>query len=375
MTTTATTLRESIDQKALMAKTKRLDLSFNELLDMVKSDELEIQPAFQRIFVWDLYKQSQFIESLLLELPVPPIYVVEKEEGKYILVDGLQRLSTYLHFRGELANAYKGISRGTGFTLDGCDIATELNGKQWRDLDTALQIRLKRAFVSVQVIRKDSAADLKFHMFKRLNDGGTPVSTEQVRNCVMRMLPKGETLMDFVDRLSKSAPYVASCVDALTEEQRNDQVDQELVLRFFALKNNRAAFKKFVGPFIDEFAERIARENVNFDYIGEEAIFVKTFQVLAASTAELSFTFPNKSNTDLTKGFSAYHFEAVTIGIQSVLTRLDPQNAQQMERLKDALRAARLGNDFHEVSSGGGKNSPGPLNKRIEIITQALASI
>jgi hypothetical protein len=376
MATSIGTLRDIIDEKAVMAKTKRLDLSFNELSEMYKDKELEIQPAFQRIFVWDLVKQSQFIESLLLELPVPPIYVVEVDEGQYVLVDGLQRLSTYLHFRGVLDNPAKGISPGNAFALEGCDIASELNEKQWKDLDTALQIRLKRAFVSVQVIRKESDPGLKFHMFKRLNDGGTPVSPQQVRNCVIRMLDHGPKLMDFVDRLSKTSDYKACCVEALSEEQLNEQFDQELVLRFFGLKNDRSLFKHDVGPFIDKFAERIsgaASPVTPFNFADEEGIFLKTFKVLAASTGELSFTFPNKTGRDLTKGFSAYHFEGVTLGLQSGLHRLNPSDGDEMKRLQAALKEARLSQEFRDVSSGGGRNSPGPLKKRIEIIEKAVA--
>lgn len=345
---------------------------------MYQDGELEIQPAFQRIFVWDLVKQSQFIESLLLELPVPPIYVVEIEEGKYVLVDGLQRLSTYLHFRGELKNESKGIAPGQSFAFEGCDIAPELNKKHWKDLDTALQIRLKRSFVSVQVIRRESDPRLKFHMFKRLNDGGTPISRQQVRNCVIRMLTGGPLLMDFVDGLSKNADYKACCVEAISEEQLNEQFDHELVLRFFALKNSRNLFKHDVAPFIDAFAENIGSAeppNSVFDFAKEEMVFRKTFRVLSASTGELSFTFPNKSGSDLTKGFSAYHYEGVTLGLQPNLEKLNSEDPSQMEKLKLALKKARLTKDFKDVSSGGGRNSPGPLNRRIELIEAAVATV
>lgn len=372
------TLREIIDEKAVMAKTKRLDLSFNEILSLYQDGELEIKPAFQRVFVWTDIKQSQFIESLLLELPIPPIYVVEIEEGKYVLVDGLQRISTYLHFRGELENPFKNIKKGDFLKLTGCDIAPELNDKSWNDLDTALQIRLKRSFVSVQVIRRESDSGLKFHMFKRLNDGGTPISAQQVRNCVIRMLEKGTRIMDLADELSRNPDYISSCVEALTQEQTNEQFDQELILRFFALKNNLSNFKHHVGIFIDSFVESIAGADetaIAFDVANERQIFESTFKILAKSTGEYSFTFPNKSRTELTRGFSAYHFEGVTLGLQDHLSRLDPEDEKQMGLLAVTLRTARLSDAFYGVSSGGGKNSPGPLNSRISIIRDAVASI
>src|SRR6266550_2344825 len=90
-----------VDQKIEKIRSRPLELSFNELLDMHKNKELIIDPEYQRLFRWSEGKQSRFIESLILEMPIPPIYVIELTEGIYELIDGLQRISSYLHFRGE----------------------------------------------------------------------------------------------------------------------------------------------------------------------------------------------------------------------------------------------------------------------------------
>ena len=79
---------------------RNFDISFNELYDMYLDGELIIQPEFQRLFRWSEKQQSLFIESLILDMPIPPIYVDEQQDGSYVLVDGLQRISTYLNFRG-----------------------------------------------------------------------------------------------------------------------------------------------------------------------------------------------------------------------------------------------------------------------------------
>lgn len=93
---------QDLEDKIKSVRTKSLDLSFNELVDMYKSQELIIDPSYQRLFRWSEENQSRFIESLLLEMPIPPIFVIELEEGTYELIDGLQRISSYLHFRGVL---------------------------------------------------------------------------------------------------------------------------------------------------------------------------------------------------------------------------------------------------------------------------------
>ena len=147
---------------------------------MKTEGELDISPEYQRLFRWSEGARSRFIESLLLEMPVPPIYVIEEEDGKYLLIDGLQRISSYLHFRGELEAPHLDppVNIGDKLTLVDCDIVSELNGMTFETLSTALKIKLKRAFVRVEVVRKGSDPGFKYHMFKRLNTGGVLLTNQ-----------------------------------------------------------------------------------------------------------------------------------------------------------------------------------------------------
>ena len=183
-------LLAAIDRERKNVHTQSLDLSFNELLDMHVNKELDISPDYQRLFQWSEGARSRFIESLILEMPVPPIYVVEQEEGRYLLIDGLQRISSYLHLRGDLEADHLDppIKKGDKLVFSDCDIVQELNGKTFDDLGTALQIRLKRAFVRVEVVRQGSPTRFKYYMFKRLNTGGVLLSEQQIRNCTIRLL-------------------------------------------------------------------------------------------------------------------------------------------------------------------------------------------
>ena len=107
----------AVDEQVKKVRTSSLDVSFNELLDMHKTAELRIDPEYQRLFRWSEGKQSRFIESIILEMPIPPIFVIEKEDGRYELIDGLQRISSYLHFRGELEAVHLQIKRDDFLTL------------------------------------------------------------------------------------------------------------------------------------------------------------------------------------------------------------------------------------------------------------------
>lgn len=363
----------AIDNQLKNVHTQSLDLSFNELLDMKKDGELDISPDYQRLFRWTEGARSRFIESLLLEMPVPPIYVIEEEDGKYLLIDGLQRISSYLHLRGELVAEHLDppVKQGEKLTLADCDIVKELNGLTFDNLSTALQIKLKRAFVRVEVVRKGSDPRFKYYMFKRLNTGGESLTPQQLRNCTIRLLDP--TFNDFIIEMSKINEF-KTCTEILSQEKILEAFDQELVLRFFALKNRRAEFKHDVEDFLTEYMEAVSdKENdTQFNYKEEKTLFIKTFSILAATLGEKSFGYANRGGTDITKGFGVYHYEAFTIGIQPYLGKLDLTNAVQITKLGEELKNIKLNMEFISITTGGGKNSKGPLKDRIEFVEKWL---
>lgn len=373
----ATELVDEISGTLKRVSTTALDISFNELLDMAGAEppELDITPDYQRLFRWSEGQRSRFIESLILEMPVPPIFVIEVEDGRYQLIDGLQRISSYLHFRGQLKAEHLDppVNKGDHLTLSDCDIVKSLNGRKFADLPASLQIRLKRAFIRVEVVRKGTDSHFKYHMFKRLNTGGEGLSEQQLRNCAIRML--SSEFPDFIVNMSKVDVF-QTCTEALTQARLLSAVDQELVLRFFALKNRRAAFKHDVSEFLTEYMEDVAdaAKDEAFDYAIEEANFRKTFLVLQRTLAEKSFAFRNKAGNDLASGFSIYHYEAVTMGLQSVLEKLNPDDQEQMQTLRNALIAIKLDDTFVQKTTGGGKNSPGLLNERIGLVEARLVN-
>jgi hypothetical protein len=362
-------LIRAIDSKLAKVHTQSLDLSFNEILDMFKNKELDINPDYQRLFQWSEGARSRFIESLLLEMPVPPIYVIEEEEGRYLLIDGLQRISSYLHLRGELEAAHLDppVHRGDKLELVDCDIVEELNGMRFDDLGAALQIRLKRAFVRVEVVRKGSDPRFKYHMFKRLNTGGQLLTAQQLRNCTIRLLDA--TFDNFVAELSRIEVF-RETTKALSQQSRLGAFDQELVLRFFAMKNYRRAFKHDVGDFLTEYMEGVSDREIAlpFDYAAERATFLRTFAVLNQTLGDRAFAYANQSRDGLTRGFSVYHYEAITLGLQSRIDALIPGDVAQMGTLKQVLMDIKLDPDFIELTTGGGKNSPGQLAERISFV-------
>lgn len=348
--------------------TQSLDLSFNELMDMYENGELDISPDYQRLFRWTEGARSRFIESLLLEMPVPPIYVVETENGVYQLIDGLQRFSSYLHLRGELSAEHMDIAKGDKLVFSDCDIVKSLNDLTYDDLPLALKIKLKRSFVRVEVVRKGSDNKFKYHMFKRLNTGGEALTQQQVRNCTIRMLdPK---FNDFIIELS-TYDHFKKCISYLSESQRLGAFDQELVLRYFTFKNNRAAFKHDISDFLTEYMENVSSGNIPFDYDDNERNFKKVFEVLSKAHGDRIFGRLGAEGK-LQSNFNIYHFESITIGIQSVINNIDEHDDAVIAKIRDGILSLKKDEVFKAQTTGGGKNSPGPLKSRIDVATKYL---
>ena len=369
MTHAGIDLIKAVDQRIEKIRTRSLDVSFNELLDMHRDGELIIDPEYQRLFRWSEGAQSRFIESLILEMPVPPIFVIEQSEGVYELIDGLQRISSYLHFRG--LHPYK---PGQLLELVDCDIVPELNGLTYDELPKTLEIKLKRNFIRVDILRKESDQRLRYYMFKRLNTGGETLSNQEVRNCTIRLLD--DTFNSFISEMSQYADFL-NCVANLTEDKFDQKYDIELVLRFFAFKNYRAHYQHDVGDFLTEYMEAVSdpqNNEVSFDYEGERRKFELTFAILSRTLAEGIFSALSPKGTLVSK-FLTYHYEAFTLGMQKYLSVIDPDNGDLMERLKKRFLEIKADPEFKKITTGGGKNYSRPLHERIQFVEDRVEDI
>jgi hypothetical protein len=356
----------AVDNKIKGIRTRSLDISFNELLDMYKSGELIIDPDYQRLFRWDETKQSQFIESLILELPVPPIFVIEAEEGKFELIDGLQRISTYLHFRGELRS-------GKNLILQNCDIVVELNTLTYRDLPPALQIKLKRNFTRVEIIRKESDRRLRYYMFKRLNTGGEKLSDQEIRNCTIHLL--SDNFNNLLKDLSSNEDFV-KCIKYLGQETLDKKGNEELILRFFAIKNYGKKYEHDVKTFLDKYMEDVSdpEGKMKFDYANEKEDFEKTFLILRRTLGEYIFSDTNNHGT-LRRRVSPYHYEAFSIGIQKYLKLIDPEDDAIIKNLAKEFTAIKKDPTFRKIIMGGGKNTAKHLDARIKFVEDRVGAI
>ena len=207
---------------------------------MVQKKAIDIAPKYQRRERWPKEKQSALIESFLLNLPVPPIYLSEDEYGRYSIVDGKQRITAIdLFVRDQL-------------TLSGLEEFSEIEGKKFSELPSELRNALDvRPYLRVITILKQSDSMLKFEVFIRLNRGGENMNSQELRNVAYM-----GRLNDLVFRLSNNTFLHRSLkIKDHKSQAFQSMQDAEMVLRFFTLS---ATWQNFPGNFrrdMDRFME------------------------------------------------------------------------------------------------------------------------
>lgn len=265
------------------------DMSIGEVINLYKDDELKINPEFQRLFRWDITRKTRFIESILLGIPTPPIFVFQDEEGKWELIDGLQRLSTILEFCGALKNDEgKQVEPST---LEGTKFLPSLADKRWQvwkegdlAIDKTLQLQIRRTRIRVEILLKESDQNAKYELFQRLNTGGAQLSQQEVRNCVAVMVnPK---VYNTLQRLADHESFKNTTVQ--TKNALEKQMGIELVLRFLAFRKFPYQGGLDVHEYLDAALLEISRDEA-IDWEAEERVFKKTFDLLNDALGQNAF--------------------------------------------------------------------------------------
>lgn len=351
----------AIDKKIGEVRTESLDISIGELVSLHENKELIIRPDFQRLFRWSTEQRSRLIESMLLELPIPSIFVIEREDGVLELIDGLQRTSSLIQF------VSSGSIQLPPLSLDGCDLVKELNGSRFDDLPLTLRLRLKRSSLRTVVIKRQSSQFLRYEMFKRLNTGGTKLSEQDIRNVNARMIgDAGTEFYDFIEKRSQDVAFVAS-TELLSPSAIDARAREELVLRFYAVKNFRSNFKGSITDWLDHYMESILIEGGSFDFAAEAVDFDRVFTVLSEKFGPYAFV--KYRGGKPMGGVAPAYFEAVTMGALKnldALAKLAPHDA--IGRLSTAVAS-----DEFRSATGPGANSLPKLEQRIEIIERAFS--
>jgi hypothetical protein len=356
-------LLASIDAKIGEVRTDAFDLSYGEIINLKRSDEIKIDPDYQRLFRWSDQQKSRLVESVLLRLPIPPIFFIENEDGRYELIDGLQRVSSMIQFiDSEIVDKAPLI-------LDGCDIVSELNGLTFGSLPLTLRLQLKRSSVRALIIKRQSKDFLRYEMFKRLNTGGSELSEQEIRNCSARIFgEKGVEFYEFLVSLSQTASFYA-LTETLAEADQEKRGREELVLRFFAARDGVKFYHGNVAEWLNSYMEAVLLKQEPFDYASKAAVFRRVFDAVGRVAGDGAFC--KYKNGQPIGGLAPAYYEAVAC---SFANQIDKVEVVDPARLNTILIAARESAEF-KGNVGTGANKRSKLLGRIAVLEGAIKSV
>ena len=235
--------------------------------------------GFQRQFVWTKSQSDRFIESLLLGLPVPGIFLVVQHDGRLLVLDGQQRLRTLHSF-------YTGIFRGEEHVLE--KVQEEFDGKTYKMLDAEDRRRLDDSIIHATVVRQDEPSDDQssvYMVFERLNTGGTALQPQEIRVALY-----GGSFMTFLRRMNEFSAW-----REIYGQKSKRFKDQELILRFFALLYSSDSYQRPMKDFLNTYASA----NREFQLQSEEdmeCIFKNTITTVRQCLGPRAFRLKNAIN-------------------------------------------------------------------------------
>lgn len=231
-----------LEKKQRELLTSTIDYNLESLTNLITKRVIDLAPKYQRRFRWDDARKSKLIESFLMNVPIPPIFLNEDDFGKYSVIDGKQRLSAINDFiSGKL-------------TLKGLLVFKDLNGLNFFDLPVEFQNSLKiRATVRAIIILRQSDKDIKYEVFQRLNTGGVKLNAQEIRNSAFPGL-LNDKILDLSEE--KHFQKLLGIKSKVKSRIYQEMKDAELILKFFALrktwKTYSGGLKNVLDNYLDE---------------------------------------------------------------------------------------------------------------------------
>lgn len=352
---------DNIVNKFLQAQNRLVfqssDLSLDAIANMVEGGAIDIKPKYQRRERWSKDKQSALIESFLLNIPVPPIYLSEDEYGKYSIIDGKQRVTAIYNFilkQDKLVNLEK-FKEIESFTFE--QLPTQLNN--------ALKIR---PYIRVITLLNQSDSLLKYEVFNRLNTGGDKLNPQEIRNAAF----EGK-FNDLLVELSESI-FFQRQFNLITEKDREkskiykEMSDVEYVLRFFTLKNKWQNFNGNMRVSMDNFMEEnldIPDSKLN-DYRDE---YLKTLELCENVWGNRAFKRPDGRN-EIIQGI----YDVQTVGLSYFLDR-EADILNNRNEIVDEFEYQYFNDEEFQTSMRQFTSNIKQVNYRITKVIEILNSI
>ncbi len=317
-----------------------IEVLVSKFTEKLENDEAEIYiPDYQREMIWKPKQKSRFIESLLLNLPVPYLFCADDADGRTEIIDGSQRTRTIVEY-------YQ-----NQFVLQDLQLLTKLNGFGYSDLPIQRQRRMKKKTIRMIELTSDMDEEARREMFSRLNTGGTNlVSMEK------RIGSKSGAFSDFIRYLPDTVTKFSQ-ICPLSKVRIDRREPQELTLRFFAYLERYKKFEHRVDIFLDDY----------LDYMNENSFDKESYEL--KFTTMLDFVekhFPNGfKKSPSNNSVPRIRFEAIAVGTSLALEENPDLTPKQVSRWLASQ-------EFMQLTRSDASNNPGKLMNRIHFVRDNL---
>lgn len=333
-----------------------IDYNLEQIADQAISGDFDLQPQYQRRLRWTPDRKSRLIESFLMNVPIPPIYLSEEPDGRYAVIDGKQRITAIAEFlNGDLA-------------LTGLWYYTHLEGKRIGDLDKKERDFLtKRIALRAVIILEQSPSEIKLQTYRRLNTGGVHLNAQEIRNIAFR-----GPLNDLIMELSEKPRFhrLLHIRDRTKSTMYQHMRDAELVLRFLAFRESWRAFEGSVKGHMDSYMER----NRNADAETLESLrqaFQQALDVVEAAFGDHAFQRWQPDKRRWRRPVVAALYDAEMIGSIG----FDPdQLAAKQDDIIAGLQKLFTTKRFREATEAA-TNAKSALTYRIDAIHKLLRQV
>lgn len=341
------------------------------LLTRLDEGELDLSPDFQRRSnLWNEKTKSALIESLLLRIPIPSLYVSEDEKGNYTVVDGLQRLCAIAHFV-DVAALNKAVQQTLNpLRLKELESLDELNDKSFKELSRPMQRRINETELTLHVIRAGTPATVKFNIFSRINRGGLPLTAQEIRNAIY----PGEWKLHI--RTLADSPVFKSATNWKIKGERME--DLELVLRFVALyslpQNTTRSQDQNLDDFLNDFVEKRCQNWSQAQWEDVSKAFEKAMVFSSKVFNDIAFrkySAPGEYRKPINRGLFETESVAIARCSESELNSLSKRSEQVIQKFGNAFESDKSFQEALLYATGRGSAS----NKRLETIQSIFTEV
>ena len=348
------------------------DYSVRSLMDMVVDGDLILNPDYQRKYRWDDAKASRFIESLILNIPVPVVYLSEEADTRYTIIDGQQRLVSLLRFtRPEEAEILFKQQNIKPLNLSGLQVREDLNDKSFRELEIIDRNSLQKRHVRCICILNESDSALKYEVFERLNTGSIKLTPQEIRNCIYR-----GSFNDLLSETSKNKQF--QDLIKLPEKDKHNMKDMELVLRFYAYRDFASDYNDNLNEYLNEYMEqnRVISDARKYDLL---KIFNETIELIYKILGPgIAFRKPYDRENPNDGRWYKNQINAAIYDSQMINYSLLPSSDKLSDTLIESIREATFSvfsNDKYWNAISYGTSLKGRVKTRVEKLYEYLSEL